>query len=417
MNSTYRVLIVVGYFDWFSGYQETALASALARYVDVEIVTSTAVSYMFNASHLQALGIERHYRAGSRMERGVKITRVACVEKRAMTWSLAAKAIVEAPRFDLIIQAHPGQALPVVASLADTRAVRAALYGDNSAMWAQLPRWQRALKGMVFAGTKGLAYSFVNRRAHLVYGSTPNTLTRLRPFAGGKQMHLLPLTFDPTLFFYDEGLRASARESLGLSPEDVVVVVAGKFGAKKRIELVVDGCANLCRENPQLKLLLVGSDGGGYAAKVAGYVEQLPQLKGRVTILGFLAPADLNRVFNAADIGVWPRMPAITIQQAMASGLMVVLPDNDLVGHLVKPGSGIYMSGDNPNPREPLTSTLNTLVRESYSETVRLRRVSANAWLSADHVALELLDAARTVACQREGIEVLPRPSDPEVLE
>jgi len=60
-----RVVIVAGYFDWISGYQETALASAYAEFADVEVVSSDRVSPGFSDEHLERLGVSRRYAPGT----------------------------------------------------------------------------------------------------------------------------------------------------------------------------------------------------------------------------------------------------------------------------------------------------------------------------------------------------------------
>ena len=56
-----RALLLTGYFDWFSGYQETALAAWFPRYADTEVIASDRVSPMFSDAHLAGLGISRRY--------------------------------------------------------------------------------------------------------------------------------------------------------------------------------------------------------------------------------------------------------------------------------------------------------------------------------------------------------------------
>lgn len=392
-----RVLLILGYFDWFSGYQETGLATWLSRYAYTEVIASERVNPIFSDAHLADIKVSRRYPTGARVEKGVTVTRFSTSEMRSMVWSTEARTYVESQKYDLIVQVMPGQLLPFVGTLSRNDAVRAVLYGDNSAMWSHLSPAQRLLKGIAFALSKGALYTLVNRRANLVYGYTPNTVSRLRLFSGGKSMSLFPLAFDPKTFYFDVGIRETCRRAMNYSASDRVVVAAGKFQDKKRLDLLLDAFSRLASTNAGLKLLLVGSDDSSYAKRLAAQIGRDPSLMELVTVRGFVSGEDLNAIFNAADIGVWPRMPAITIQQAMGTGLKVVLPENDWVGHLIVAGSGAYFNeagdGDSANMETAIASQLN----EGWGAAERRQRANANAWLGADRLAAALLNDAAEV--------------------
>jgi Glycosyl transferases group 1 len=389
-----RVLLISGYFDWFSGYQEVALAGWFPRYATTEVIASDRVSPMFSDAHLAGLGVARRYEPGARMENGVKMTRFPTREKRSMVWSTQARMYIESQKYDLIVQLMPGQLMPVAGTLARNHAVRAVLYGDNSAMWSHLSAVHRLMKGMAFAVSKGALYALVNARADLVYGFTPNTVSRLKFFNGGKEMSLLPLAFDPAKFYFDEGIRESRRLALGYAESDTVVLAAGKLQEKKRLDLLVQAFSRLASGYAGLKLLIVGDDDSPYSGELKAQISADPALNGLVTVLGFADTNELNALFNAADIGVWPRMPAITIQQAMGTGLKVVLPKNDLVGHLVLPGSGTYFNELDESDSTRIEMAIASQLSDGWGDTDRRQRADINAWLGADMITSALLQEA-----------------------
>jgi hypothetical protein len=89
-------------------------------------------------------------------------------------------------------------------------------------------------------------------------------------------------------------------------------------------------------------------------------------------------------------------MPAITIQQAMGTGLKVVLPKNDLVGHLLRPDSGEYFVPCDDDDWQSVEQSVRDVVRVSPLLDLGARQqvCVANAWLSADSIAGSLLAAA-----------------------
>lgn len=383
MPESKKVLIVIGYFDWFSGYQETVLARALGRMADVQVLASDRVSPIFKDEHLQRLGSPRRYPVGTRLENGVTVTRVPVRERRSMVWPMGGRSVLSG-HHDLVIQMMPGQGLPLAATLARHGERRVVVYGDNSAMWAQLSPSTQKVKWWAFRATKGLLYTFVNRRAQQIYGYTPETTTRLAPFSP-QPIALAPLAFDAETFKFDEGLRAAERTRRGYAAGDVVVLAAGKPDPRKRLDLLVDAFASAHSRDNRFKLLIVGT---GRTTELAGLIRERGLEE--VTKVEEFVPADaLNAVFNAADIGVWPRQPAITIQQSMASGLFPVLPFNDWVRHLLVSDTGLYVSRQADS--DELAQAIQTAAASLGDADARRGRATQNQVFSGDALARRLL--------------------------
>ncbi|GAA1432560.1 hypothetical protein GCM10009616_22320 [Microlunatus lacustris] len=396
MSSRRRVLVVAGYFDWFSGYQETVLVPALAKHADVEVMASDRVSPAFQDSHLAALGLKRRYGTGTRWENNILVARHASFEKRSMVWSTTVRKAIDSGTYDLIVQVMPGQLLSSAPAFTCNPAPRVALYGDNKAMWSHLPRWKRIAKGGAFAVSKGLLYTVVNRRSEAIYGYTPDTIRRLRPFQAGRPAHLLPLAFSAETFHPDDAVRHLYRTELGLSEDDVLLLAAGKIQPQKRLEWLQESFEQLAVDHPRVHLLLVGADSSDYSERIQ-QAFRTSVFRDRMYVRPFTNGAGLNAAFNGADLGVWPRNPAITIQQALGTGLSVLLPRNDLVGHLVRKDSGHYFELREGEEVERLAEALKrALAQTDFSQAARRTRATNNRWLSADSVARQLLAGTGT---------------------
>jgi glycosyltransferase involved in cell wall biosynthesis len=388
MTSRPRVVLIVGYFDWFSGYQETALAAALSEVADVEVIASDRVSPIFTDAHLARLGVDRTYATGSAEERGVLVTRLPTRELRSMVWSADVRSCLMSRECDLLIQVMPGQGLSAAGAFVPKRESRIALYGDNSAMWSALPRWKQRIKWIAFAATKGQLYRLVNRRSDVVYGYTPETIKRLDHFRATAEAGLLPLGFASGTFFHSPALRQEARARSGIADDETVIFTAGKVAPYKRLELLVDAFAQVHRDNPKARLVVVGADAGDYSDSLR---RRAAPLGASAVFMEFQDSAGLNALFNMADIGVWPALPAVTIQQAMGTGLSVVLPRNEWVGHLIRPGSGRYF--DPETGVDGLASSLReTLGTESSTPEARAARAANNAWLASEGIASKALE-------------------------
>lgn len=397
MKRAPHVVLVCGYFDWFSGYQEVGLARALTRVAQVTVVAGDRVNPLFTDNHLAALGVRRRYRTGTSVEEGVRIVRLECRESRSMLWARGARRAVEAAGGDVVIQVMPGQVLPAAASWSDLAGPRFVLYGDNSAMYAGLTPWLQKVKTAVFLATKGLLYRHVNGRATSIYGYTPNTIDRLRSVSGPHSMQLLPLAYDGQVFTHSPEQRASWRRQHRYEPSETVVIVAGKVQRQKRADAVIQAVARLVRSGTAVRLHVVGVDDGPTGTELVRLTDELG-IQDSVKFEGFLPASDLARAFNGADIGVWPSMPAITIQQAMGTGLSVVLPDNDLVAHLLDHRSLGRLIAPGADLIDSIDEALREVIADS-AQTVpeRAARAKRAEWLSTDASAGRLLRDAGLV--------------------
>ena len=389
-DSKARVLVVAGYFDWFSGYQETVLTRALSRLAHTDVLAGNRVSPIFSDDHLRTIGQTRVYAPGTTHENDVSITRLPVQELRSMVYSPRVAKTVTEGDYDLVIQVMPGQFLPAQASLGHAKR-RISLYGDNAAMYAGLSRTAARAKFAVFAATKGLLYFLVNSRADAIYGYTGDTVARLRRFNAGKPLQLLPLAFDNTVYSFDPEERARTRKNLGISEGEIVIVAAGKVQPQKRLDSLVDAAAEVRKTHPNLRLVLVGMDTTVTSKLLLERIDSVGL--SAVTITRNFVPApELNSIFNASDVGVWPAMPAITIQQAMGTGLTVVIPSNGFTSHLF----GVQTSAIPLKNGALATSLLDALLSAtstlSRSDRARSELAHNNSWLCSDNIAARLLD-------------------------
>lgn len=385
-----KVAIVCGYFDWFSGYQEVALAKGLTEFADVTAFAGDLVNPIFSDDHLANIGVPRRYTDLDEVQFDVRVRRIPVRELRSMVVGRGLARAVAEEGVDLAIQVMPGFVLPAAASFAEISAPRVVLYGDNSAMYANLKPIIAQLKYFVFAATKGSLYRVVNSRAERIYGYTPETLERLRFADGSSPMQLLPLVYDGHTFYWDEEDRVAMRAELGVADDEKLVIGIGKINQQKRYDLLVESFETLAVTNVKLRLAILGLSNERASDDLRARVER-SRFRDRITLLPFGGQNRLRAFFNAADLGVWPRMPAVTIQQAMGTGLRVALPRSPTVSHLIADGhSGTYFDVRGEGSAD-MTAAIRRLLDDDSNERDRI--VRANEWLSARSVSASLLEA------------------------
>ena len=138
------------------------------------------------------------------------------------------------------------------------------------------------------------------------------------------QIVVVPLGAEAELFSPSVLQRQQIREKYQFE-DSAVLIYAGKLILGKDVELLLQAASLLTRKGLNIKVLIVGSGPENYQSKLQELVEQL-RIKDIVVFRSFVDKKDLPGLYNAADIGVWPGDPSITIIEAMATGLPVVIP-------------------------------------------------------------------------------------------
>lgn len=134
----------------------------------------------------------------------------------------------------------------------------------------------------------------------------------------------IPLGADKDLFAPDIKTRNSMRKKLGFTNDDLVLIYTGKIIPEKDIDILIRSIA-LLRPNAQnIKLLIIGNGPKKYL-KYLKTLTEVSSLKKNVVFLSTIDRRCLPKYYNAADIAVWPGSPSISIVEAMAVGLPIVI--------------------------------------------------------------------------------------------
>jgi glycosyltransferase involved in cell wall biosynthesis len=91
---------------------------------------------------------------------------------------------------------------------------------------------------------------------------------------------------------------AELRGHLGLGPEEPYLLSVGVFDPRKRLGLLLDAAARLCRDHPALRLVIAG-DQGDYAGPVRAAVEAAG-LRDRTVLCGYVPAAWMPALYSGA---------------------------------------------------------------------------------------------------------------------
>ncbi len=182
-------------------------------------------------------------------------------------------------------------------------------------------------------------------------------------------IQVIPLGADLELFKPIPGERRLARAQLRVGEEDILIVHVGRISREDLIEMLLLAISRTCFPLEKVKVLLVGSGDESYAEELKTLARNL---RIYLSFSGLIHRKQINKVYNAADIGVWLSRQPISIIEAIASGLPVIIPkeypprsypyaDNVFERHLIEYNNGLCFNEGN---LAELTSCLEMLMKD-----------------------------------------------------
>lgn len=118
--------------------------------------------------------------------------------------------------------------------------------------------------------------------------------------------------------------RVEARASLGISPEQRILLYTGRLAREKNLDTLFEAAAVLFRQDSSLRLWLVGD--GPFREECRGMTRRLA-IGDRVRFVGFVPRDEVNRYYAAADLFVFPSMTetqGLVVLEAMNYGLPAI---------------------------------------------------------------------------------------------
>jgi glycosyltransferase involved in cell wall biosynthesis len=205
---------------------------------------------------------------------------------------------------------------------------------------------------------------------------------------------LLSLGVDDEVFTPDPDAGAAFRAELGVGPDDVLVVSAGNLEPTKDLADLVRAFATVARDRPDVTLVLVGDGEASYLDSVRAVVAD-EGVEEQVVFYGAVPHHDLQTVYNAADVGVWPGKLGITIIEAIGTGLPVVVCDSPATTFLTGRENGLVFD------RHDVPALAARLRQYVDDPALRARHAAAAARLATEELSWTRI-AERSIDLYRE---------------
>lgn len=176
--------------------------------------------------------------------------------------------------------------------------------------------------------------STVTERCYAATGDCAEVATRFYGMPEGKVV-VVPLGVDTENFCpartpAERENRAQLRHELGFSDADLVCIYTGQFTDAKNPIVLAQAIAQLRAQGMQVRGLFIGN--GPQNAAIAESTG--------CTVLPFMPHRQLPAYYRAAEIGVWPTQESMSMLDAAACALPIIVNDTLLARERID-GNGI----------------------------------------------------------------------------
>ena len=248
-----------------------------------------------------------------------------------------------------------------------------AFIGQNFDMWHWRQNHNKFIKAYSFFvnyAIKGFLYRKSIKYLNKLILYTPDTETiilwliskKLKKVLDRKKINI-PLGFNSDDFYFIPEARISVRKDLKIEADRIIFITVTRVDKSKKIDEILNSIHLLGRSD--VVYFIIGFINNSSAIEAEQLINKL-NLTDRVFCFPFLPISELLKYFSAADFGIWLKSGA-SIQQAMGTGLPVILPENSTTSELITEGlNGFYIKN---NLQDTLSEALS-----NYSYDIEKRR-------------------------------------------
>lgn len=400
-----RISIISAHYMPEIGYQEVHLAKAYARLGHTVKVFTSAASVNLGGS------INRlNYKTGITVDakHGYEIVRLPSLSFKSKVFPFGLKKNVKDFNPDVLVILGVAKIFPMALLTKQFfgKVKIVSVYGDAK---EYLDRGTLSQKIKTFIHEFG--YSTIKHplyRKAIKYGdklilNIPETNELFYDFLNTKDKALfdskkvmLNLGYDPDEYYFKKEDREIIRQELNFDSKEIVIITSTRINKRKNIEQIIEHISKLNSNGNSVSYIIVGFLGDEYEKELKSFIKTQP-FPDKFKCFPFLKSSEIRRLYCASDAGIWLKV-AISIQEAMGTGLPIILENKPSVNHLINEGNnGWFFTKD--TFESTITNVVNFL-NENKIDRDLLALQNSNK-LSYDKIAQNILD---TVTNSKDGV-------------
>jgi glycosyltransferase involved in cell wall biosynthesis len=158
------------------------------------------------------------------------------------------------------------------------------------------------------------------------------------------QTPFLSFGSDTTVFYPDEKMKSNFRRIHNISPNDFVVLYAGKLSEDKGGRFLAEAIVDKFALAQKIVFIIVGNSPGTYGASVEEIFERSENVVLRFPTQKYM---DLAEFYQSADLSIFPKQCSLSFYDAQACALPVVSEDISVNNERLQSKNGFVFEPDN----------------------------------------------------------------------
>lgn len=354
-----QITHVIHYFQPKLGYQEFYLAKKQKEQGhDVAVITSNKFTPFLN--YTLAPEVANKCKTGKFIEEGITVYRLSTpIELKRRMWLLGLESVIAKLKPDAI---HVHGIFNItawrVAKLKKKLGFN--LIYDSHMHYSIYDRSHLYMK-IYHNVFKTFFIPKILKDADIFVGTCEETKHLISEEYGipNDKIIVIPLGADVDLFKKDLNQRKKVRDQLNINPDEVVLIYAGILSPEKAPHLLLDASTEIIKENKKIKLLFVGNSLQEYIINMKKKVMK-NKIEDNVIFCNAVSNKELYKYYSVADIGVWPAQESLTMIEAAATGLPIIIKQSVAMEERVSNKNGlVYKEGNVANLRRCVLQLLN----------------------------------------------------------
>lgn len=394
-----RIAVISAHYMPEVGYQEVHFPRAFARLGHKVKVFTTAAAVKLGGD-INKL----KYREGVFTDEkyGYEIERLPAVAFKSKAFSFKLRKSVDdfAPQLLLVLGVAKVFPLSLLNSETKAKYKIVSVYGDAKEYLSR-----NTIKDKVKSFFHDLGYAWIKkplykkavRYCDKIILNIPESDEVFQSFLNGEELKVyekkrvkLFLGFDPDEYYFTKYDRAEQRSLLGFKEEDIVIITSTRVNRRKNLERNIEFISRLNKEGKKVRYIIVGFLNDNYEKELKQFI-QSQQDPSNFKCFPFLSDREIRKLYCAADIGIWLKV-AISIQEAMGTGLPVILENKSSVNHLVTDNvNGWYFEKD--GFEETMRKAVSLLTQHG-TDRLKMAELNRNR-LSYDKIAQTILESVQ----------------------
>ena len=192
-------------------------------------------------------------------------------------------------------------------------------------------KWLSKLEYKTFRKWMG---HYIFSKADQIIAVVPECKEHLIDFFNIKSERIIVnnLAVETSLYQFSNTGRLSIREKYDIKDNQFVLLLAGWFARRKKVELYIELIERI--DDDDIKLLIVGTFDKGYKDQILELVKK-KNLGERIIFAGKINRLMLKNYFSASDLGIYLYNASVIWLEIMSCGIPIMGPSDSQLNHLL----------------------------------------------------------------------------------